>query len=557
MLARLSIRDVVLIDKLDLALEAGFSTLTGETGAGKSILLDALGFALGARADARIVRAGAEQAVVTAAFDLPARHAVRALLADRGLDGEGPILIRRTFGADGRGRAFVNDQPATVALLREIGDRLVEIQGQAEQHGLADPATHRASLDLFAALDGKIAAVAAAFAAWREATIARDDFVKLAERAASDEDYLRHALSELEALDPKPGEDVALQAERQLLMNRERLVEALNGAMSDLGGAKPVETTLRNARRHLDRIAAKIGNTLDPVLGALDRAAIEIADALRQLDAIGAAVEADSNRLQSVDDRLFALRDLARKHRIEVGALAELRAEVARRLAAIVDKGEEKARLDKRVAATRAAYAAEAAGLTAARKQAGAALDKAMAKELPPLKLDKARFATRVEPLPEAEWNAAGADRVAFEVATNPGAAPGPIGRIASGGELSRFMLALKVVLARAGSAPTLVFDEVDSGIGGATAAAVGERLARLGRNVQVLAVTHSPQVAARAHHHVHVEKQSKGGNRTVTHVSVLDGDERREEIARMLAGAAITDEARRAADVLLAGGKP
>ncbi len=556
MLARLSIRDVVLIDQLDLALEPGFAALTGETGAGKSILLDALGLALGARGDAKLVRHGSEQAVVTAAFELGDNHPVRALLRERGLDSDGPIIIRRAMGADGRGRAFVNDQPATIALLREVGDRLVEIQGQAEQHGLADPATHRPALDAFAGLERELAAVAAAHAGWREAVAARDGFAAMASQAASDEAFLRHALTELEALDPKPGEETQLQSERQLLMNRERLVESLNGAMAELSGARPVEAALRGARRHLERVAAKAGGALDPVLGALDRAAIEVAEVVRLLESVGASIEGDSSRLQFVDDRLFALRDVARKHRVDVSGLPQLRQEVAAKLAAITDSSAERARLEKRAAEARTAYIGQAETLSAARKAAAAKLDKVIAKELPPLKLEKARFATRIEPLSEGDWGAEGRDRVAFEVSTNPGTPLGPIGRIASGGELARFMLALKVVLARSGSAPTLVFDEVDSGIGGATAAAVGERLARLGRDVQVLVVTHSPQVAARATHHYRVEKLVRGAAKTTTRVEPLAGEKRREEIARMLAGAAVTDEARSAADALMAGGK-
>ena len=556
MLARLSIRDVVLIDQLDMALDAGFAALTGETGAGKSILLDALGLALGARGDAKLVRQGSEQAVVTASFEIGDNHPVRALLRDRGLDSDGPIIIRRAVGADGRGRAFINDQPATVALLREVGDRLVEIQGQAEQHGLGDTATHRPALDAFAGLERERAAVEAAYGGWRAAVAARDAFAAMASQAASDEAFLRHALTELEALDPKPGEDTQLQAERQLLMNRERMVEALNGAMSELAGARPVEGALRAARRHLDRAAAKAGGALDPVMAALDRAAIEAAEVVRLLEGVGATVGGDSNRLQFVDDRLFALRDVGRKHRVDVAGLPALRQDIAAKLAAITDSSVERAKLERRAAEARTAYIARAEALTAARKSAADKLDKAIARELPPLKLEKARFATRLELLPESDWGADGRDRVAFEVSTNPGAPLGPIGRIASGGELARFMLALKVVLARSGSAPTLVFDEVDSGIGGATAAAVGERLARLGRDVQVLVVTHSPQVAARAAHHYRVEKLVKGAAKTTTRVETLAGPKRREEIARMLAGAAVTDEARSAADALMAGGK-
>jgi DNA repair protein RecN (Recombination protein N) len=326
--------------------------------------------------------------------------------------------------------------------------------------------------------------------------------------------------------------------------------------MGELAGARPVEAALRAARRQLERIAAKAGSLLDPAMAALDRAAIELAEALRLLEGAGASIDSDSARLQRVDDRLFALRDLARKHRVGVAELPALHEEIAARLAAITDGAAERARLEKRAAEARTAYIAKAEAASRARKAAAAALDRAIARELPPLKLDKARFATRIETVPEADWGPDGCDRVAFEVATNPGAPLGAIGRIASGGELARFMLALKVVLARSGSAPTLVFDEVDSGIGGATAAAVGERLARLGRDVQVLVVTHSPQVAARAAHHFKVEKQVKGAARTATRVDVLGGARRREEIARMLAGAAVTDEARGAADALIAGGK-
>jgi DNA repair protein RecN (Recombination protein N) len=554
MLARLSIRDVVLIDQLDLALEDGFSALTGETGAGKSILLDALGLALGGRGDARLVRAGAELAVVTAAFDVGSDHPVRALLRDRGLESDGPIILRRALGTDGRSRAYVNDQPATVALLRALGDQLVELQGQAEQHGLAVPAAQRAALDSFGEIGDKLAAAGAAFRDWRRAIGELEALDTAAKQAAGDEAYLRHALAEIEALDLKPGEDEALQTERQLLMNRERLIETLNAAEAEIGGARPIEAALRTARRHLDRIAAKTGGRLDAAIAALEQASIAIAEAQRELGSLAAAVESDSNRLQVVDDRLFALRDLARKHRVEAAALPALRDSIAAKLAAIVDQGEAKARLEKRVAAARGDYARCAEALTAARRSAAAKLDKLIARELPPLKLEKARFATRIDPLPEAEWGESGADRIAFEVSTHPGAPLGPIGAIASGGELARFMLALKVVLARSGPVATLIFDEVDSGIGGAVAAAVGERLARLGRNVQVLAVTHSPQVAARADHHWRVEKQMKSAGRTAARVSVLADAARREEIARMLAGVAITEEARRAADALIAG---
>ncbi len=549
MLVRLSIRDIVLIDQLDLALEGGFTALTGETGAGKSILLDALGLALGARGDAKLVRHGAGEAVVAAAFDLAADHPAQSLVAERGFAAETPLVVRRLLGSDGRSRAFVNDQPATAALLRDLGTLLVEVQGQSEQHGLADATTHRAALDAHGGLGG--VAIAASFAAWRDAVAAHAAHAARANAAAADADYLRHALAELEALDPKPGEEETLTAERQVLLQRERLAEALSGALTELGGARSVDATLRSARRHLERAAAKTGAVFEPILAAIDRADIELAEAVKQLRAVGATLDTAASRLPAVDDRLFALRDVARKHRVALGALPALRRDIAGKLAAIADHGEEAVRLEQRAAAARGAYEQRAAALSEARRAAGALLDKAIAKELPPLKLEKARFATRIEPLPENEWHAAGADRVVFEVATNAGTPLAPIGHIASGGELARFMLALKVVLARSGPAPTLVFDEVDSGIGGATAAAVGERLSRLGRTLQILAVTHSPQVAARADHHWRVAKKARTGA-SATLVETLGGATRREEIARMLAGASITDEARRAADALI-----
>jgi DNA repair protein RecN (Recombination protein N) len=553
MLQALAIRDVVLIDRLDLDFERGLSVLTGETGAGKSILLDALGLALGARGDAALVRKGAASAIVTASFEPAPRHPVRTLLTEQGIESEGPVILRRVLGADGRGRAFVNDQPASVGLLRQIGALLVEIHGQFDNHGLLDTATHRAALDAFAGHGDAVAEVGRLYTAWSDAreveTAARDQ----AARAVQDADFLRHALEELDALDPKPGEEAELAEQRAMLGAREKLIDALNGALADLTAQKGVEGGLRAAQRQLERVSPQAAGRLDAAIAALDRAAVEAVEAVAQIQAFGASLDRDPQALERAEERLFALRALARKHRVGVDALAALRADVAQRLAAIDDRDGHLAALGKAASAARAKYLAAAEALSQAREAAAEKLARAIARELPPLKLEKARFRARRETLPEGGWHAEGIDRVVFEVATNPGSDPGPLDRIASGGELARFMLALKVVLARSTSAPTLIFDEVDAGLGGAAAAAVGERLARLARDVQVLVVTHSPQVAARGSHHWRVAKSSRGAT-TTTSVESLDMAARREEIARMLSGASITAAARAAADSLLRG---
>ncbi|HEX9466018.1 MAG TPA: DNA repair protein RecN [Alphaproteobacteria bacterium] len=561
MLQGLAIRDVVLIDRLDLSFESGLSALTGETGAGKSILLDALGLALGARGDAGLVAKGAPQASIAATFALDAKHAARALLADRGLDaGDETLILRRTVGADGRSRAFVNDQPVPVGTLRELASLLVEIHGQFDTHGLLDPATHRLALDAYGALGGEAQTVAGLHGAWRAAETAEVEARERAAKAATDEDFLRHAVDELDRLDPKPGEETELAQRRALLAAREKLIEAINAARADLASGKGVEGALRGAERLLQRVAPQAMGKLDRGLAALDRAAIEAADAVAEVEALEHALDLDSSGLENVEERLFALRALARKHRVEVDRLADLKSEFQARLAAL-DNGEDGLRrLAAATAKARTTYLDAAKALSAARRAAAQRLDKAIAKELPPLKLEKAKFRTRVEDLPETGWGAHGIDRVAFEVATNPGADLGPIDRIASGGELARFMLALKVALRAPGKAKrtgvdTLIFDEVDSGIGGAVAAAVGERLAGLAENAQILVVTHSPQVAARARHHWRVLKKAAGRS-VATAVDALDAKARREEIARMLSGASITEAARAAADSLLAGAK-
>ncbi len=554
MLATLSIRDFVLIEKLDLdfAHGGGLGALTGETGAGKSILIDALGLALGARAESGAVRRGAAQASIAASFDLPRDHPARAILADQGFDGDDVLTLRRMIAADGRGRAFVNDQPASVALLRRLGDTLVEIQGQMEQHGLLDTATHRGSLDAFAGLEKQAAAVASAWTIWRTAEQAYADAQSTAEAARRDEEFLRHAVKELDALAPKADDEETLAGERQSMRAGSALGEAVSQALAELEQGRGAVASLRTAHRLVERTADKANGRLDAPLAALDRALSEATEAQAQLEMARDALEFDPARLEKIEERLFALRALARKHNVAVAGLAALSEKFAAQLAALDDGEAGLKKLAAAAKAARAAYVAAAEALAAARRKGAAKLDKGVAAELAPLKLERAKFVTEVTALPEAEWSAAGTDRVQFTVSTNPGAPPAPIARIASGGELSRFLLALKVCLAKVGDAPTIVFDEVDSGIGGATAAAVGERLKRLAKDVQVLVVTHSPQVAAVADRHWLIRKTT---TRTAasTDVVALDAQGRREEIARMLSGAEVTVEARAAADRLLA----
>jgi DNA repair protein RecN (Recombination protein N) len=556
MLAALAIRDIVLVDRLDLAFGPGLGVLTGETGAGKSILLDALGLALGARPDAGLVRAGAAgPASVAATFEIPAGHAALARLAAHGLDapedGE-PLILRRTLAADGRSRAFVNDQPVGIAALREIGESLVEIEGSRGDVGLMDPELHRVALDAFGGLDAAADKTRLAWRRWRDARAALEEARAERERSASEEEYLRHVAAELDALDPKPDEEAALAEKRALLAGAGKLVEALAAAEAALT-ERGVEQAIATARRALDRAATTSGGRLDPVIGALDRAAAELAEAVAALEKAGAELDLDPRRLEETEERLFALRAAARRHTTTVGELSALRDSFAVRLATLEDGGAGLAHLTKAEAAARAFYLDAAGALATGRAKAAARLDKAVSGELPALKLEKAVFRTVLETLPEAQWSEHGTERVRFAVATNPGTEPGPIGRIASRGEMSRFLLALRVVLAEAGAVPTLVLDEVDAGIGGATAAAVGERLSRLGRRIQLLVVTHSPQVAACGTTHWRVVKGAAKGV-AVTRAEALDEATRREEIARMLAGARVTDEARAAAASLMAG---
>ena len=557
MLVSLSIRDVVLIERLDLSFAAGLSVFTGETGAGKSILLDSLGLALGARADSGLVRHGAPQLAVTAAFDLSPDHPVRAVLAEQGMDSDGAeLMLRRVVGADGRSRAFVNDQPVSVGLLRRIGDEVVEIHGQFDTHGLLDSATHGAVLDAFGGLSAEAAGVGTAWQALRTATKARTAAEADLKRSRAEEEDLRAAAEDLANLNPKPGEDSELAERRSMMQHAGKLLEAMNAAQETLFQRGNVEASLRNAQRTLERVADRAEGRLDPVIAALERAALEAAEATGLLEQVSAHIPMDPRALEQTDERLFALRAAARKHGTDVDGLVTLRHDLTQRLAQLDGNGDGLVHLARAEQAARKAYLETARTLSRGRIAAATALDKAVSMELPPLKLDKARFHTSVTSGEEDQWGPGGLDRVEFLVATNPGTPPGALGKVASGGELSRFMLALKVILARTSPIPTMVFDEVDSGIGGAVAAAVGERLERLGETLQVLVVTHSPQVAARGAHHYRVSKTeaSTAGGTLATTVEALPAPVRQEEIARMLAGEVITDQARAAAASLLGG---
>jgi len=549
-LTALSIRDVALIESLDLEFGPGLGVLTGETGAGKSILLDALGLALGTRADSGLVRQGQTQAVVTVSFDLPAEHPARGLLRDNGLEGEPgePLVVRRIVRADGGSRALVNDQSASVALVRELGAMLVEIHGQHDDRGLLNPRGHRALLDAFARLD--VAAAERAWLAWGEAEAAlakaRDDL----EAALRDRDWLEHAVAELQALAPEAGEEATLAELRSNMQKGARLAEDIALVAQLLDGSEGGLSLLRQAVRRLDRLAPE-HHRLAEALESLERALVEASEAEDRLAAAAEALTCDPARLEQAETRLFEIRALARKHRVEPDALPALTEELAAKLAAL-DAGERGlADLERQVRGARAAYEEEAARLTDLRAAAAVRLDAAVARELAPLKLDSARFRTGLEALPEAQWAAHGRDRVEFEVSTNPGAPFAPLTRISSGGELARFILALKVALAERGDARTMIFDEIDRGVGGAVASAVGERLHRLAEGAQLLVVTHSPQVAARGSRHLLIEK-SHEGLVTRTSVQTLDEVRRREEIARMLSGAQVTDEARAQAVRLL-----
>jgi DNA repair protein RecN (Recombination protein N) len=546
MLARLSIRDIVLIDRLDIDFASRLSVLTGETGAGKSILLDAFALALGARGDVALVRQGAEQGQVTAAFELQPGHPVVAVMAANDIPAEDQLILRRVQFADGRTRAFVNDQPVSAQALRALGAALVEIHGQHDERALVDTATHRRLLDAFGGLEGKAGEVERLWEALRARESEMAALRAEVERAQREADFLRHAVDELQRLAPEPSEETALAERRTAMMQAEKVAGDLRDAHEAVAGATSPVPAISAALRRLERRAAQAPSLIEPAVKALDAALTALDDARGHLDQALRTADHDPRELERIEERLFALRAAARKHNVPLAAryAADL---------GLIDAGAERlAVLESATHEAAANYRKAAVALSQGRKAAAVKLDGAVNGELKPLKLERAKFMTEIVTEPDA-GGPHGIDRIEFWVQTNPGTRPGPLMKVASGGELARFLLALKVVLADRGSAPTLVFDEVDTGVGGAVADAIGVRLARLGRRAQVIAVTHAPQVAARADRHYLISKSALDkGKRVATRVAELAADKRREEIARMLAGAEITAEARAAAERLI-----
>lgn len=553
MLQSLSIRDIVLIEALDLEFGSGLTVLTGETGAGKSILLDSLGLALGNRADSGLVRQGTGKAQVTASFEPPAEGSkLAATLAENDIEiepGE-PLIIKRSVKADGGSRAFINDQPCSATLLRTVGGQLIEIHGQHDDRGLINPKGHRALLDIFAGVEAK--AVGDAFTAWQTAKAALEQARQDQEAAENDREYLEHSVAELSKFAPQPGEEQELALDRATMMKGEKLTGDLEAIRAAFDGSDGGLASLRSAARRLDMIADD-HPLLKEALESLDRSIIDASEAEEKLNDAAAALSFDPQRLDDMETRLFDLRGLARKHRVEPDRLSDLLNDLQNKLAAISDGGRSLEELEASLVRAKQSYIAAAESLRAKRSKAAKALDKAVAGELAPLKLDAARFETLLELLPEEHWNKGGMDRIEFLISTNPGAPLAPLGKIASGGELSRFILALKVALAEEFGLKTIIFDEVDRGVGGAVASAIGDRLSRLSRGAQLLVVTHSPQVASKGDAHMLINK-SRSGTVSRTDVSALDNEGRRQEIARMLSGADVTDEARAQADRLLEG---
>lgn len=557
MLTALSIRDIVLIEKLDLDLEGGLSVLTGETGAGKSILLDSLGLALGARGDAGLVRAGCEQGSVTAAFFVPEHKQIHAMLDEAGIDADDELVLRRIQKSAGASRALVNDQPVSVSFLKTLGMALCEIHGQHEARALVDVAGHRRLLDAFGGHEAMLTKVEAL---WNDLAAIRAELdshrAKLA-KAEAEQAFLEHATAELQDLAPVEGEEGKLADTRQLMMNSESFSALVEKAQQVLAGDGTLEAKLNGALRKLEMRRDQAGGRFDAACIALDRVVVEMTEARQALDVALQKFEFNPDVLEKSETRLFALRALARKHKVTVDDLPQLLARFQSDLDAIENGEQLLASLEKREKAALIGYLDKAQVLSTARVKAAGRLDKAVVVELGPLRLEKARFETQV--LADAEKASGnGIDRVEFLVSANPGAPVASMIKVASGGELSRFMLALKVVLASCASAPTLIFDEIDTGVGGAVADAIGKRLAQLSNGLQVVAITHSPQVAARADDHMLISKISEvGGNdeRSVTRIARLSGSAKREEIARMLSGAKITEEARAQADKLMASG--
>ncbi|QCI97442.1 DNA repair protein RecN [Agrobacterium larrymoorei] len=554
MLVQLSIRDIVLIERLDLGFEAGLSVLTGETGAGKSILLDSLSLALGGRGDGGLVRHGEDKGQVTATFEVGMDHPARLLLRENGLDDDGDLIFRRVQSADGRTKAYVNDQAVSVQMMRQLGQHLVEIHGQHDDRALVDTNAHRTLLDAFAGLTEEVISVQGLYRTWRDAERALKVHRAKVEAAAREADYLRSSVEELEGLSPRDGEEDELAERRAVMQKSERIAGDIAEASEFLNGNASPVPVIASMMRRLERKSHEAPGLLEETVQLLDAALDNLSNAQMEVEAALRRTEFDPRELERVEERLFALRAAARKYSVPVTELPALAERMVSDLADL-DAGEEKlTKLEAQLGVVKADFDQAAESLSQKRRNAAAALSEAVMAELPALKLERARFTVEVTS-DAASASADGIDVVEFHVQTNPGTRPGPIMKVASGGELSRFLLALKVALADRGSAPTLVFDEIDTGVGGAVADAIGQRLKRLSKTVQVLSVTHAPQVAARASTHLLIAKgpAGDGSERIATRVATMQPEHRTEEIARMLAGASVTDEARAAAARLLA----
>ncbi|MDB5478608.1 MAG: recN [Alphaproteobacteria bacterium] len=554
MLTDLHIKDVVIIENLALDFRPGFASLTGETGAGKSIILDALGLSLGQRSEARLVRQGSEQASVTATFDLSDNKIIshiKELFDESDLSLELPLILRRTLTRDGRSKAFINDQPVSIGFLKNLGEELVEIHGQFETQKLLDPKTHRHILDAFGGLDKNLLEVSDAWGAWQKAAKALKELEKLLEQAQRDQEYWIDAAKELRDLNPVAEEEEKLVTERSVMMHAEKILKNMDDAEQALTANTGARQRMHTALKNLERVQDKIPDQLIPIIDVLNRALNDIDEAVDGLERIAHDMQFDHQSQSVVDERLFALRAAARKYGVAVTALPDLLQEIEEKRALVQDQSAQRNKLQKQVGEARVAYIEKAQALSQKRQAAGVKLSKAVMAELTPLKLEKAKFTVSVEAKAEDSWSADGIDQALFLISTNPGMEPGPLNKIASGGEMARFMLALKVVTQEAENTPTLIFDEVDTGVGGAVAEAVGLRLRRLGDSAQVLAITHSPQVAAKGHHHLRISKQVTNKT-TRTAVELLTVGERTEEIARMLSGSVVTTEARGAALNLL-----
>lgn len=551
MLKSLSIRNVVLIDKLDLDFQNGFSVLSGETGAGKSILLDSVGLLLGKRAEVGMIRSGCDKLSVCGSFEIADKKGeLAALCAEYDLDFEHEIIIKRTLNQDGKGKIFFNDQPITQKLLKEIGSYLVEIHGQFDNQGLLNPATHLSVLDNYGAYPEKITAMKTAFAAYKKAKDNRVNAEAKIAQSKADEDSLRHWVDEFQKMQPRENEQEELEEKRRQMMNAEKILENLDAAYKALnqGG---VQSALRQAQAAISRVNVLLNGKFDNIYSLLDTALVNADEAGEEIEAASNEVSLNQNELDAVEERLFALKALARKHNTTIEELPLVWQQMEGNLRNLELGEDDIENLRKLEEAAYKDYVKKATEVSQARLAAALRLDGKIQAELPDLKMEKARFMTQISTKPENQWNENGRDDVCFMVSTNPNTPYGSISKIASGGELARFMLALKVNLAQTSQVETMIFDEVDTGIGGATAQAVGEKLAKLGEQVQVLVVTHSPQVAAQSKYHYKVEKTTVD-NVTTTSLRELSAAEKTEEVARMLSGEHITDEARAAAKVLI-----